>query len=83
MHTHDAAPLSYIHSFEKALGEHPALFSVLRIQIRMNLHQIERKYPDPHVSDKLDPEPDLHQSDKLDPDAHQFADVKPKCTYEI
>ncbi len=27
------------------------------------------KYPDPHQTDKLDP----------DPDPHQFADAKPKC----
>jgi hypothetical protein len=35
--------------------------------------------PDPHQSDKLDPDahPDPHQSDKLDP--LQFADDKPKC----
>jgi hypothetical protein len=25
------------------------------------------------------PHPDPHQSDKLDPDLHQFADDKPKC----
>jgi hypothetical protein len=36
-------------------------------------HKIERGYPDPH--------PDPHQSDKLDPDPYpyQFADNKPKC----
>jgi hypothetical protein len=33
--------------------------------------------PDPHQSDKLDPDPDQHQSEKLDP--NQFTDDKPKC----
>jgi hypothetical protein len=37
--------------------------------------------PDPHQSDKLDPDahPDPHQGYKMDPDPHPFSDDKPKC----
>jgi hypothetical protein len=37
--------------------------------------------PDPHQSDKLNPDPGQQQSEKLDPDSdpHQFTDDKPKC----
>jgi hypothetical protein len=40
--------------------------------------------PDPHQSDKLDPDPDQHQSEKLDLDSdpHQFTDDKPKKCME-
>jgi hypothetical protein len=41
-------------------------------------HQIKREEPDPHHSDKLDPDPDPQQSDKLDTDSHQLAADKPK-----
>jgi hypothetical protein len=41
---------------------------VLRIWIRIDPHQIERKDPDQHHSGKLDPDPHPHQSDELDPD---------------
>ncbi len=33
---------------------------------------------DTHHFGNLDPFPDPHQSDKLDPDPNQFADDKPK-----
>jgi hypothetical protein len=37
-------------------------------------------FPQVHYLGNLDlvPHPDPHQSDKLDPDPHQFADDKPK-----
>jgi hypothetical protein len=47
----------------------------------MNPHQIERYDPDPHQSDKLDPDLHPYQSDKMDPapDMLQFADDNQKC----
>jgi hypothetical protein len=32
---------------------------------------------DPDQIERNDPDPDPHQSDKLDPDLHKFADDKP------
>jgi hypothetical protein len=53
--------------------------AVLRIWIwiRMDPHQSEKQFPDPHQSGKLDPHqiekqfPDPHHSEKHDPDLHQ------------
>ncbi len=56
---------------------------MLRIRVRMDPHQIERKDPDPDLNRIIVISwiwnPDPHDSDKLDPDPHQFADDKPKC----
>jgi hypothetical protein len=60
-------------------SEHASCLFIIAIVAEPDPHQSDKldPDPDPHQSDKLGPDPDPHQCDKLDPDPHKSDKLHP------